>query len=160
MLNKIEGKVQFNIYGPIEDQRYWRKCNTIIKSLPDNIEVEYCGIIDNVQVSEVMEAHSLFYFPTHGENFGHVILEALAAGCPILISDQTPWRDLESKGVGWDLPLDRPDLFNAALQKCVAMDEATLKKLSLRAKQFAEETINDPQVLEQNRSLFNIVYKN
>jgi len=111
MLKGLNGDVQFNIYGPMEDKVYWAECQKIISSLPENIEVQYCGSVEHNKVSTVMSEHDIFLFPTLGENFGHVILEALCAGCPILISDQTPWRDLEEKGVGWDLPLDQPELF-------------------------------------------------
>src|SRR3546814_17574361 len=37
-----------------------------------------------------------------GENYGHVIAEALEAGLRLLISDQTPWRGLAEAGVGHD----------------------------------------------------------
>jgi glycosyltransferase involved in cell wall biosynthesis len=43
--------------------------------------------------------------PTYNENFGYVILEALLAGCPVILSDQPPWRDLEARQVGWTIPL-------------------------------------------------------
>ena len=65
-------------------------------------------------MSESLAKNDLFFFPAHGENYGHVIAEAMAAGCPVLISDQTAWRNLEEKGAGWDLPLDAPGRFRAA----------------------------------------------
>ncbi|MFV9646485.1 MAG: glycosyltransferase family 4 protein, partial [Desulfobacterales bacterium] len=122
MLNELNGDVQFNIYGPMEDKVYWAECQKIISILPENIEVKYCGSIAHDKVGAVMWEHDLFFLPTLGENFGHVILEALCVGCPILISDQTPWRDLEEKGVGCDLPFDRQELFREVLQKCVDMN--------------------------------------
>ena len=61
-----------------------------------------------------------FFFPTLGENYGHVIYEALDSGCPVLISDQTPWRGLSEVGAGWDLPLDKPDLFRQACKRSFA----------------------------------------
>ena len=105
MITGLRGRITFNIFGPLEDMAYWEKCRRIIEKLPANIQGHYQGILDHDEVIRVMAMHDLFFLPTHGENFGHVIVEALAAGCPILISDQTPWRDLEKEGVGWDLPL-------------------------------------------------------
>jgi len=155
MLHEIKGKVSFNIYGPIEDQRYWEKCKSIINSLPNNISVQYMGAIANEQVEDVMSNHDLFFFPTHGENFGHVIQEALVAGCPILISDQTPWKMLAEKAVGWDLPLNRPDLFVNRLQKCVDMDDGSFQELSFSARRYGEENCSDQNVVDSNRILFN-----
>ena len=44
-------------------------------------------------------------------NSGHGIQEALSAGYVALISDQTPWQDLEESGVGAAIPLDQPRRF-------------------------------------------------
>lgn len=154
MLIGLNGQVQFNIYGPMEDKVYWAECRKIISSLPENIKVRYCGSVVHDQVGAVMREHDLFFLPTLGENFGHVILEALVAGCPVLISDQTPWRDLEEKGIGWDLPLDRMKLFLDALQRCVEMDQYEYVKWSERARGYGLQVTKDDGVVEQNRQLF------
>lgn len=154
MLKGLKGKVEFNIYGPMEDKVYWTECQKTISSLPENIEVRYCGSVAHDKVGTVMRGHDLFFLPTLGENFGHVILEALVAGCPVLISDQTPWRDLKEKGVGWDLPLDQPELFREVLQKCVDMNDEEYVKWSERARVYGLQVSQDDKVVEQNRQLF------
>lgn len=154
MLKGLKGQIQFNIYGPIEDKVYWTECQKTIGSLPENIEVRYCGSVEYDQVGAVMREHDLFFLPTLGENFGHVILEALCAGCPILISDQTPWRGLEDKGVGWDLPLEQAERFQVVLQKCVDMDQNEYAKWSRMAKEYGIKVTQDDKIVEQNRQLF------
>lgn len=47
---------------------------------------------------------SLFMLPSHSENFGLVIAEALAAGVPALVTDTTPWSGLAAHGCGWCSP--------------------------------------------------------
>jgi len=69
MLNGLNGDVQFNIYGPMEDKVYWAECQKIISSLPENIKVKYCGSITHDKVGAVMREHDIFFFPTLGENF-------------------------------------------------------------------------------------------
>lgn len=49
-------------------------------------------------------AASLFLLPSHTENFGLVIAEALAAGVPALVTDATPWRGLAQADAGWCVP--------------------------------------------------------
>lgn len=154
MLNELKRDVQFNIYGPMEDKAYWAECQKIIGDLPENIEVRYCGSVEYNKVVTVMREHDLFFFPTLGENFGHVILEALISGCPPLLSDQTPWRDLEKKGVGWDLPLEHPEQFQAILQKCVDMDQGEYSKWSKRAREYGTQVTQDDGTVEMNRQLF------
>ena len=154
MLKGLKGKVEFHIYGPMEDKVYWAECQNTINSLSSNIKVQYCGSIEHDQVGAMMREHDLFLFPTLGENFGHVILEALCAGCPILISDQTPWRDLEEKGVGWDLPLNNPEVFQKVLQRCVNMSGEEYVKWSEKAQGYGMQATQDDGVVEQNRQLF------
>jgi glycosyltransferase involved in cell wall biosynthesis len=58
----------------------------------------------------------LFVLPSHSENFGLVIAEALAAGVPALVTDKTPWHDLERQNAGWCVPWERwPATLGAAL---------------------------------------------
>lgn len=151
-LGDLHGQVRFDIYGPIEDAAYWEQCRRIIAQLPANVQVTYCGEVPREAVLSTLASYHLFLLPTCGENFGHVIHEALSAGCPVLISDRTPWRDLETLGVGWDLPLEEPERFRTVLQQCVDMDAETHRALSQRAQQYGTQCSTDPAVVEQNRS--------
>lgn len=152
--NQIEGKVTFNIYGPCEDILYWDECQKIIDKLPPNIKVHYHGPIEHTRVGAIFADSHLFFFPTLGENFGHVILESLSHGCPVLISDQTPWRGLESLGIGCDITLDDKENYRVALQKYIDMGQEEYNLLSARAYEYGSSKLNDPEVVEQNRQLF------
>ncbi len=154
MLQGVSGDVAFDIYGPIEDSEYWSECKKEISSLPHNIHVKYCGEVAHDRVFGVFTSYDLFLFPTLGENYGHVICEALGAGCPVLISDQTPWRELQSAGVGWDVPIDNTDHFRAILQQCVAADEESYGPMRAKAMEFAKKRAADPGIVDANRALF------
>lgn len=156
MLSDLQGMVRMRIYGPQEDADYWQECKAIIDRLPTNIQVEYCGAVAHDEVSSVMARHHLFFLPTHGENFGFVIFEALLAGCPIMISDQTPWRELQAKGSGWELPLEEPERFRKALQACVNMDQTAFSALSKNARAYGLQTIRTDSSAEQSKHLFEI----
>jgi glycosyltransferase involved in cell wall biosynthesis len=138
----------------MEDKDYWSECQKVIETLPCNIRVQYHGTISHEQVYKAFSENNLFFFPTLGENYGHVILESLAAGCPVLISDQTPWRDLEKQHVGWDFPLDKPELFQNVLQKCVNMSNEDYLTLSSNTREYGIKAIQDNHVVIQNRTLF------
>jgi glycosyltransferase involved in cell wall biosynthesis len=156
LLNGLEGRVSLDIYGPLEDKRYWGECQRIMAGLPENVQVHYRGSVPHEEVHRVLAGYHLFFFPTMGENFGYVILEALLTGCPVLISDQTSWRGLESAGVGWDLPLNRPEGFREALQRCIDMGPEEYSQLSTRAQEYGWLHSQNPEIVAQNRTLFEI----
>jgi glycosyltransferase involved in cell wall biosynthesis len=138
LLGAVRGCVELEIVGPAEDLRYWAECQEQIRALPENITVRSAGPVPHESVRRTLRQHQFLLLPTLGENFGYAILEALAAGCPALISDQTPWRDLRGAGAGWDLPLGRLDLWQNALQECVAMDDGIYQSMSQQARCLAE----------------------
>ena len=102
----------FDVYGTLEDRTYWVLCDGIMKQLPVNIVVNYRGVVRPDDVISTLSQYDAFFLPTLGENFGHVVLEALLAGCPVLLSDRTPWRDMPVRRAGFDLPLDAPNGFH------------------------------------------------
>jgi len=156
LLVGIRGDIIFDIIGPIEDVDYWHECQSLIANLPDNITVNVPGQVKHEDIARVFAVHDLMLLPTYGENFGHVIYEALAMGCPVLISDRTPWRNLESAGVGWDIPLSEPARFRAVLQQCVDSDEEWISAHSKRAKQFAYMYSSVPTLVKDNYDLFHL----
>jgi glycosyltransferase involved in cell wall biosynthesis len=154
MLKGVSGDVSFNIYGPAEDADYWEECQGLIAGMPPNIRVQYRGEIEHERVRQVFAEHELFLLPTLGENYGHVIGEALASGCPVLIGDQTPWRNLEAEGVGWDIPPAETERFRFVLQQCVDGDDEWYTALSMRAMKYAAKRTSDPEIIDANRRLF------
>lgn len=154
MLEGLAGEIEFNIYGPAEDQDYLSECRAAISRLPHNIRVRLHAAVPHEEVAALFASHHLFYFPTLGENYGHVISEALAAGCPVLLSDQTPWRGLAAKGAGWDLPLGSPEKFRAALERAVAMDEKEFAAASEAARRFARDFGAAGEQVARSRAIF------
>ncbi len=119
LLRTVKGKVVFHIYGSIEDQSYWDLCLNEIKTLPNNVTVQYCGIVSHDEVHSVFSQYDAFIFPTCSENYGHVIIEALLSGCPVILSDRTPWNDLEMNGAGYVCALDDVVAFEYAIQEVI-----------------------------------------
>lgn len=115
VLADVKAPVEFMIYGPIEDGAFWATCRQLMARLPSHVRVQYGGELFPQQVRQTLSEYDLFFFPTRGENFGHVIFEALMAGVPVLTSDQTPWADLEAQGAGWSFPLHATGAFVAAI---------------------------------------------
>ena len=134
-----KGKVCFDVYGAVYDEEYFRQCQRLASSLPDSIELNFRPSIPTEQVMEVIQRYHFVFLPTTGENFGHSILEGFAAQTPALISNRTPWRDLAVKGLGFDLPLDRKDLFIEALQTAVSLTEDQYSRYPQACRLFIQE---------------------
>jgi glycosyltransferase involved in cell wall biosynthesis len=154
MMQGLTGEVTFDIYGPVGNAEYWNKCKAAIAALPANVRVQYMGIIEHERVGEVFAQHDLFLLPSLGENYSHVTCEALSAGCPVLISDRTPWRNLQEKGVGWDVPLEDEGRFHAILQRCVDADGEWYAGLEVRAAEYGNVAASDPSIIDENRRMF------
>lgn len=116
VLKDVQVPVTFDIYGIIEDEAYWEMCQSIIEKMPNHIQVAYKGICDSKDVVATLSHYDLFFFPSKSENYGHVISEALQASIPVLIGDTTPWQQLETKGWGWEYPLESPEKFVATIE--------------------------------------------
>jgi len=146
--------VVFDIYGPVYDEVYWKLCSDLIAAMPANIRISYCGSITNELVAETLSRYHFLFLPSAGENFGHIILQALSAGCPLIISDRTPWRGIQMKHAGWDLSLEKEELFVSVVQECGRLNQSEFNLLSQNAFAYARHYQNDLKVVEENRRLF------
>jgi glycosyltransferase involved in cell wall biosynthesis len=126
-------------------------------TLPPNVRARYAGALEYEEIAPTFARYDLFVFPTLGENFGHVLIESLAAGCPVAVSDRTPFRDLQERGAGWVVPLEEPERYRRALETCAAMSPDEHARMSDAARTYARRVIEDPTPIEQNRQLFRSV---
>ena len=154
ILGQLHGDIEFVIVGPVEDEKYWRKCWAEINSLPPHVRVTVKGPLPPNGVRTVLGQSDLFFLPSLGENFAHVVLEALGAGCPVVLSDRTPWRDLRAAGIGADIALEDETGIVEALQDLVDCDELSFREKSDAAKRYARRVMSDDNLGEQYVSMF------
>jgi glycosyltransferase involved in cell wall biosynthesis len=146
-------ELRLSIYGTRDEPAYWAECESLIAALPPNVAVEYRGAVTPEQVAGTFAQHDLLVLPTRGENFGHVIFESLSAGTPVLLSDQTPWRD-DADGAIETLPITDPAPWLAAIERWSRLDDAGIAARHAAALRFARSYIATSPALEQNRALF------
>ena len=139
LFKHVKGIAEFDIYGSIEDENYWNQCQEKIKNLPKNVKVEYKGLAEHNQVHEIFSLNDALLFPTLSENYGHVIAESLAVGLPVIISDQTPWNDVNQYGAGVALSLKEKNMFINYIEKIINMDDDYYTKIRASAKKYFVE---------------------
>lgn len=153
-LESLKGNVLLTVIGSEEDKAYVAQCRDQAASLPANVKVTFLGEKPNRELPAIIEQHHILGLPTQGENFGHAIFEGLSVGRPVLISDQTPWRGLETAKAGWDVSLQDIPRFKLALQTLLDMDQKQYDEWSLGAWMFASEFSEKSNALTKYTSLF------
>jgi len=144
-----EGEVVFDIYGPLEDQTYWEECTRVIKELPQNVTARYCGEVPHEQIAHIFERYHAFFFPTHGENYGHVIVEAMMNNCLCILSKGvTPWDEyIEELDIG--ASLNEQTKFVEIIKRLLVADQSEMDRmLKLNNKFIERKTNSDKDILK------------
>lgn len=154
VLQEATVPVHLTIYGPTEDKIYWQSCEELSASMPHYVTVTYGGAVHAEQVVESLSKHEVFFFPTLGENYGHVIVEALQAGLRLLISDQTPWRDLAASGVGLEFSLSDRRAFIEAIEEMASVSSDEKARWRDASRAYAAKISAEGSTISDNRNMF------
>jgi len=154
-LTKCTQKIELDIYGPIYSQEYFNECEKAINQLDNNIVVNYKGVLKHELLGETLNNYHVLYLPSTGENFGHSIIEGMMYSCIPVISNKTPWQDLENKNIGFDIDLSQPNQFSETIDNLAEMDEIELNKLCKNSFNYSQSIINDNKLKEEYHKLFN-----
>jgi glycosyltransferase involved in cell wall biosynthesis len=149
IVNQLKFPVEFDLWGLNEDHTFWKQCQDEIIYSPGHVKVAYRGELAHEKLHDVLKKYDLMLMPTLGENFGHSIVEALAAGLPVVISDRTPWRNLEAKHIGYDLPLDQEAEFVRAITELQQMAPQDFHQVRMNCLKFVECWKNNSSDVEQ-----------
>jgi glycosyltransferase involved in cell wall biosynthesis len=144
-LEHIDGNCSLTIIATREDERYSQECYKIITRLK-NISTNIIWDLPHHEIDKHLKLSDLFVLPTKGENFGHAIFEALSVGCPVLISDQTPWKNLNQKMAGMEISLDNPSQFASTIQEFVNMNDDEWQEYRMGALQLAQHHLQESNV--------------
>lgn len=111
-VNQLSDSYTLDIYGPIIDKDYWSLCKSKIISS----SISYKGSIPPWEVPRIIQLYHFFVLPTQGENFGHAIFDALASSVPVIISLNTPWKDVDSAKAGFYVDIGNPNSLKDLLE--------------------------------------------
>ena len=151
---KLQGDIELDLWGPLEDAEYWKKCQEQIRLCPPNVKVQYRGEATHEKLQKLLHEYDVFLLPTLGENFGHSIIEAMSLGMPVVISNRTPWKNLKDAGVGADLPIENEAAFIRQLEDYLDMDETRFGMVRNSCRQYAAKWAAESINLDSYRSMF------
>lgn len=86
---------------------------------------------------ELFRSADFFVLPTHSENFGLAIAEALASGTPVITTVGTPWSDLNSSQAGKWIEIGTQPLVEA-LKRFLALPEKELERMGRNGRKLIE----------------------
>jgi glycosyltransferase involved in cell wall biosynthesis len=153
-------EVQYDIFGNLEDLDYWNDCLKSISTLPGNVTVQHKGTLEFDKIRETISDYHCLFIPTFNENYGHSIVESLLCGCPAIISDQTPWNDLEAAGAGYAFTLREKKSFVNAIISFAQMSQEEFMERSEAAGRYIAGKTDPGQNIMQYKNLFNERIKN
>ncbi|PJI85111.1 glycosyltransferase involved in cell wall biosynthesis [Yoonia maricola] len=96
-----------DIYGT-GDASYVRMLKT--RARLSNGRIRLHGHVEGAAKAAAFAKADIFVLPSHSENFGIVVAEALAHAVPVLTTQTTPWQDLDRYACGRCIDLPRCDL--------------------------------------------------
>lgn len=150
---KSKTKIHFDIYGNIEDAEYWDKLNNEMDNT-DTLTITYKGVVPPSELPNIYANADYLLLPTKHENYGHAIVEAWSNACPVIISRNTPWKNLYVQNLGWDVDLKNFDNLVSAIQEAVDLDFTTYISQCTASYNYFRDVICDNEIIEANRKLF------
>lgn len=131
-----------------DDGGHRPKCESLAKKLPNADRVHFVGAVSDAEKWGWYRSADLFVLPSHSENFGIVIGEALAVGIPVITTTATPWKSLEKRDCGWCVSPGFEELLQA-LKTATALDPETRQEMGQRGAEWMRGSFSWEQVGRQ-----------
>jgi glycosyltransferase involved in cell wall biosynthesis len=109
----------------------------LVRSLGLQNDFEFKGAVSNENKWEYYRQADVFILPSHSENFGIVVAEALACGVPVIATRQTPWEELATHRCGWWCQGGADGLADA-LREALQTPSTALQEMGARGRQLVE----------------------
>jgi len=130
--------------GPLREQ-----LETTVRGLDLQSSVTFTGVVERDEVYRILNRADVFVTTSAGEGLPVALLEAMGCGCPVVVSDIPPHREIAKRTT--DVPLVRvgdTTGFARSLRKVFALEEADRRELGRRlrdcvAEEFSVRAMND-----------------
>ncbi|MFK5979025.1 MAG: glycosyltransferase [Rhizobiaceae bacterium] len=97
--------------------------------------IEFVGPLYGDEKLEAYRNCDLYVLPTHSENFGMTVAEALAAGTPAIVTKGAPWQGLEDENSGLWIDIG-PESLSIALEEAFSLPSGVLPEMGKRGREW------------------------
>ncbi len=115
-------RFQLTVAGAFQDATEKTEFDALLKKHPGASAIQYAGFIRGDQKVSMLRDADLLCFPSHWENQPVSVIEALAFGLPVLISDLPSVREMVPVGYAGVAEVKNPSAIAAVLPKLAAYD--------------------------------------
>ncbi len=113
----------------------------------------FIGSVADQDKWELYRSADLFVLPTHSENFGIVIAEALASGTPVITTKGTPWKELVENKCGWWIDIGVEPLAEA-LTKAMNLSSEERQAMGQRGRRLIEQNYSWDKIGNEMLSVY------
>ena len=131
------GDWRLRIVGP-DQEGHTAELKKLALELSVNDRVEFVGPKYGDDLQREYGAADIFVLPSHSENFGSVVVEALAHALTVITTKGTPWQELETRKCGWWIDIGVEPLANA-LKEAMSLSPDELQSMGKRGRKLVEE---------------------
>jgi len=131
----------------------------LTKSAKDLDNVCFVGAKYNEAKWDFLRSADVMVLPTHSENFGIVVAEALAVGLPVITTKGTPWEDLNNHNCGWWINLSVSTL-SQTLSNVFCKDLHELEQLGENGRNLIQEKYDINKVGIDFKKLYEKILNN
>ena len=124
---------ELKIAGPGDDDYIKKLKDQVSKNKSRN--VKFTGPLYGNNKNLIYRNADLFVLPTHSENFGMVVAEALVHECPTIVFQGAPWSKLKKEGCGWWIPNNAQSL-KGTLQTAMSLPQKELQAMGARGRRW------------------------
>lgn len=128
---------RLRIVGPDEDG-HTEELKSLAGKLGITGAVDFAGPKYGEELSAEYDRADLFVLPTHSENFGSVVIEALAHQVPVICTKGAPWEELESYRCGRWVD-DNVNALADAIREMMALSDEARAEMGARGRKLVEE---------------------
>ena len=109
--------------------------------------------MDPVKVPSLLAEHDLLILPSWSENFGHVVLEALLSGLPVVASSGTPWADESGGSAVFAFSPDEPSVLARIVDDYATFSPRQRERARHDARLLGARRLADPRAIAATREL-------